>query len=191
MAITELFQTHQTHQITDETHETHETEINENILHIEKSTKKDPSPKPKLKQQIPPIEADKYFDPSELYISKIRVNSAIWGYNLDTDDEKSTDITTRIQQYVNYLGDTRLILPSRKLWRLSPFKDDIFRTDPDPKQPEDKLECIIKYDIIRSIYDPIINDIRCDILKTRILHITNNNELKIEAKPSTFDRVVE
>ncbi len=63
MAITELFQTRQIH--------SNITESNENILHIEKSTKKAPSP------QIT-IRPDKYFDPSELYISKIRVNSAIW-----------------------------------------------------------------------------------------------------------------
>merc|ERR1712154_533930 len=46
-------------------------------------------------------------------------------------------------------------------------------------------------EIIRSIYDPLIDDIRIDILKSRQLFINHNLETLIEAKPSTFDRVVE
>ena len=79
------------------------------------------------------------------------------------------------QDYVDYLGGTRLILPPRRFWRKLPFKELIFVSDPDSTQSEEAIECRIEYEIVRSVFDYKSDQIIVETLKRRSLFINYSN----------------
>ncbi|ETO22614.1 hypothetical protein RFI_14580 [Reticulomyxa filosa] len=158
------------------------------------------------------------FEHRDLYVWKIHIVSAKWGI---MSESKVKDITSKLQEHVKCYGETRLIfetndqssllnrsiiqihfkkkkkkkhththtVPPRSQW--TSIFPTLFDNDPDVLRPITEKELHIEYEIRRNIYDPAIDGIRPDILKSRKIVIKSETPVYICAEQSTFDRVVE
>ncbi|ETO10269.1 hypothetical protein RFI_27108 [Reticulomyxa filosa] len=94
-----------------------------------------------------------------------------------------------MQEHVKNYGGTRLMLPPRNQW--TTFLPHLFDNDPDPSRPITEKELKIEYEIRREVFDPVLDDIRTDVLKNRKITLKSDVPIYICAEQSTFDRVVE